>query len=143
MHVISMSWSIHSSDVPVTKRDALEKSISKAYKKGITMFCAASDHGRNTESAAEDDLPATFIYPIENRATRADGNPWAQLGHEKIDFYLPGHKLVLDNYQPAKGQPQSGSSLATAVAAGLAALLQYCRNIAKREDKPPYALETS
>ena len=138
-----MSWSIHSSDVHVTKRIALEKSIQKAYNKGITMFCAASDHGRNTESAAEDDLPAAFIYPIKIGAARADGHPWAQLGYEKIDFYFPGHKIVLDDYQPAKGQPQSGSSLATAVAAGLAALLQYCSNIAKRGDDTSHALETN
>ena len=138
-----MSWSIHSSDVNLTKRQELEQSISKAYNKGITMFCAASDHGMNTDSAAEDDLPAAFIYPIKIGAARADGNAWAQTGYEKVDFYLPGHKIVLDDYQPAKGKPQSGSSLATAVAAGLAALLRYCSSIVNDENKTSHALGTS
>jgi len=48
--------------------------------------------------------------------------------------YLPGHKINLDWYQPATGQPQSGSSLATAIAAGLTALLQSCIGVADNED---------
>ena len=134
-----MSWSIHSSDVQATERRQLEESIKKAYDKEITMLCAASDHGRNTESAAVDDLPAAFLYPLKIGAARADGNAWANIGYDKIDYYFPGHNIVLDDYQPAKGQPQSGSSLATAVAAGLAALLQYCSNFADDDskDSPP------
>ena len=124
-----MSWSIGKKDVKSGKRDAFQESIRQAYNKDITMFCAASDHGMNSESTAEDDIPAAFIEPINIGASKADGTPWTQVGHEKVEYYLPGHKVVLDGYQPAKGQPQSGSSLATAVAAGLAALLQYCNSI--------------
>lgn len=104
-------------------------SIRKAYNHNITMFCAASDHGMNSESAAADDIPAAFLEPIKIGAAKADGTPWTRVGREQVQYYLPGHKVVLDGYQPAKGQFQSGSSLATAVAAGLAALLQYCTSI--------------
>ena len=130
-----MSWSIHSSDIHATERRELEDSIKNAYDNGITMFCAASDHGRTSESAAEDDLPAAFLYPLKIGAARADGHAWGNVGYEKIDYYLPGHKIVLDDYRPAEGQPQSGSSLATAVAAGLAALVQYCSNLTDNESK--------
>ena len=140
-----MSWSIHGPDVDGTrtKRDEFEKSVEKAYQKGITMFCTASDHGRNAESAAANDLPAAFPYPIKIGAARADGNASAQIGYELVDFYFPGHKITLDDHQPAKGQAQSGSSLATAVATGLAALLQYCNSIANHEKKTEHALGTS
>ena len=144
-----MSWSIHGPDVDGTrtKRDEFEKSLERAYQEGITTFCTASDHGRNAESAAANDLPAAFPYPIKIGAARADGNASAQVGYELVDFYLPGHKITLDEHQPAKGQAQSGSSLATAVAAGLAALLQYCNSIAhhekKSEKKTSHALGTS
>ena len=135
-----MSWSIHSSDISVKKRSELEDSIKNAYENGITMFCAASDHGRTSESAAEDDLPAAFFYPLKIGAARADGYTWGNVGYEKVDYYLPGHKIVLDEYRPAEGQPQSGSSLATAVAAGLAALVQYCSSFADGESKANPAL---
>ncbi len=136
-----MSWSIHRPNIHDTKRVEFENSIKKAYDQDITMFCAASDHGRNAESATKGDLPAAFIYPVKVGAARADGNAWAQVGYEDVNFYLPGHKIVLDDYQPAKGQPQSGSSLATAIAAGLAALLQYCSSVANT-DKPSHSLGT-
>ena len=129
VHLISMGWSIGKKDLDSGKRDTFQESIRLAYNNGITMFCAASDHGMNSESTAADDIPAAFLEPIKIGASKADGTPWIQGGHEQVEYYLPGHKVVLDGYQPAKGQPQSGSSLATAVAAGLAALLQYCNSI--------------
>ena len=99
-----MSWSIHGPDVDGNRtiRDEFEKSVKKAYEEGITVFCTASDHGRNAESAAANDLPAAFPYPIKIGAARADGNASAQVDYEPVDFYLPGHKITLDEHQTAK-----------------------------------------
>ena len=124
-----MSWSICRKGLDSDKRQAFQASIREAYNQNITMFCAASDHGMNSESTAADDIPAAFLEPIRIGAARADGSAWTQVGREQVQYYLPGHKVVLDGYQSAKGQPQSGSSLATALAAGLAALLQYCNSM--------------
>lgn len=98
------------------------------------MFCAASDLGKRNESTTEDDIPAAFGDPIKIGAAKADGEPWSWTGFQEVDFYLPGHDIVVDGYLPAKGQPQSGSSLATAIAAGLAALIQYCVGVADSDD---------
>ena len=138
-----MSWSIHEPDAKSTKRKEFEDSIKKAHEKDITMFCTASDHGRNAESAAANDLPAAFLYPIKIGAATAANHESAQVGYESVDFYLPGHKIALDDHQSAKEQAQSGSSLATAVAAGLAALLQYCNSIAKCGENNSQALGTT
>ena len=128
-----MSWSIRKKGLDNGKRKEFQESIRRAYTEGITMFCAASDHDMTSESTAEDDIPAAFIEPIKIGSPRADGNPLTQVGRGKVEYYLPGDKVVLDGYQPAKGQPQSGSSLATAVTAGLAALLKYCNSFGSDE----------
>jgi len=98
------------------------------------MFCAASDQGNTHESTIGNDVPALYGDPIKIGAAKANGLPWDQTGQQYVDYYLPGHDIVIDGYKPAKGQPQSGSSLATAIATGLAALIQYCFRIACIDD---------
>jgi len=131
-----MSWSIKSADLAETtgnekdikSLDNFKTSIRNAYNDGITMFCAASDLGKNRESAASsmNRLPAAWGDTITIGAADPDGSPSNWTGSQTVDFYLPGMDIVVDGHVPAQGQPKSGSSLATAVASGLAALIRYC-----------------
>ncbi|XRM41834.1 hypothetical protein ABZX51_005078 [Aspergillus tubingensis] len=143
VHIISMSWSINQSKMSRDLYNDFQKSIRAAYDKGITMFCAASDYGNTSVSLDNNDLPAAFSDPLKIGAATIDGGKWSRTGAQKLDFYLPGENLPLrDQMHSAHFPPQSlsGSSLATAVAAGLAALLQYCMGTAARqpENKPVF-----
>ncbi|GLA29423.1 hypothetical protein M752DRAFT_265902 [Aspergillus phoenicis ATCC 13157] len=74
-------------------------------------------------------------------AATIDDEKWSKTGAQKLDFYPPGENLPLrDQLHPHQFplQSLSGSLLATAVAARLAALLQYCMGTAARkpENKP-------
>lgn len=96
------------------------------------MFCAASDQGQFND--------VTFPFAGEAKKFRigaadAMGNVKKQVGdQDKLDFILPGHDVVIDQWYDAdvkkdafnEFEAHSGSSVATALAAGLAALIVEC-----------------
>lgn len=96
------------------------------------MFCAASDQGNYVERT----LPYTAnsnIFRIGGAA--ATGKIMDVVGdQDHLNFLLPGHEVVIDDwYDDSRGgknlnrfEPHSGSSVATALAAGLAALIMEC-----------------
>lgn len=63
-------------------------------------------------------------------AAKADGATYGWTGDSRsVDFILPGHNVELcknDRIAEEDDIPRSGSSVATAFAAGLAALLVHC-----------------
>ena len=79
-----MSWSICRKGLDSGKREAFQASIREAYNQNIMMFCAASDHGMYSESAAANDIPAAFLEPIRIGAASADGSAWIQVGREQV-----------------------------------------------------------
>ncbi|EPE29825.1 Subtilisin-like protein [Glarea lozoyensis ATCC 20868] len=109
VHIISISWSINIKGCSLEDISNFDNIILAAINKGITIFCAASDSGKMTVKVADNEnMPAKVSRSYHHRCCNLEWNS------------------VRRWHQAAKAQPQSGSSLATAIAAGLGALLQYC-----------------
>ncbi|KAK3987707.1 intracellular serine protease [Cladorrhinum sp. PSN332] len=128
VHVISMSWTI---EIPTDERvkAELDKAISDADKANILMFCSASDQGaKNVDTYPSKGTRRIFTIG----AAGASGETISFVGDlRKIDFTFPGDRVeILDGNTASSGggsaREVSGSSAATALAAGFAALLLYC-----------------
>lgn len=134
VNIISMSWSINKNSVADGLFEAFRQCIRRANDKGIVMFCAASDIGSVQRSSDDYDIPANFAGDvIRIGAATVQGDKSRATGGQPLDFYLPGEGISLGPGVPSD-QLGCGSSLATAAAAGLAALIQYCMGTAAPKD---------
>ena len=134
-----MSWTIQKIDSDPNDNNAkgiarLQEALEKAARKGILMFCSAPDIG-----AASSQILSSY-YPfgcstVSGRifrigAAKADGSTYGWTGDSgSVDFILPGHNAELregDKIDEEDDTPKTGSSVATALAVGLAALIIYC-----------------
>ncbi|KAJ4256271.1 hypothetical protein NW762_009351 [Fusarium torreyae] len=131
VQIISMSWTIKP-PTELSKRKAFDDAIHTALNtKGILMFCAASDQGKSTDPMyPHGSNPNSFRIG----AAKATGTMLDTVGdgHE-LSFTFPGHEVVVDRtYDDVhdkefhKFEAHSGSSVANALAAGLAALIIEC-----------------
>lgn len=126
-----MSWTIKPPTEPAKKAD-FDHAINNALNtKGLLMFCAASDQGKSSD----------LMYPHGSNpnsfrigAAKATGSMLDTVGdaHE-LSFIFPGHEVVIDHNDEdvydktfQKFEAHSGSSVATALATGLAALVMEC-----------------
>lgn len=124
-----MSWTIEQTIDNTADIEELESATAEAANVGILMFCAASDQGR----AYNMFFPAATgvtkrIFKIG--AAEASGIVWKWVGNPAdVDFILPGHSVVKESSGGSpleKCRTLTGSSVATALATGLAALVLYC-----------------
>ncbi|EHK25576.1 uncharacterized protein TRIVIDRAFT_125374, partial [Trichoderma virens Gv29-8] len=133
VHIISMSWTIQETEDNKSGTRRLDAALRKAHDSNIIMLCSASDRGAHPDN----NYPARFkvkqIFRIG--AATADGRVWGMAGDlANMDFILPGHNVfdavgsyngLLENFKP-----RTGSSVATALAAGQAALIMHCVRLA-------------
>lgn len=139
--IISMSWTVQYSDSKhrdnSTDLNRLKQALQNATKsdkgkmgKEILLFCSAPDFGQSNSKNRYfpfdcTDLPKMFRIG----AAKADGSPYSPVDNH-IDFLLPGEKIIMkesDMVIPEEDtNPRTGSSLATAHAAGLAAMILHC-----------------
>ncbi|SPO04102.1 uncharacterized protein DNG_06785 [Cephalotrichum gorgonifer] len=95
------------------------------------MFCAASDQGQSSDRTYP---PASNGNSFRIGAARSTGGALETVGDlHKLDFLFSGHEVVLDDGGPGEElarfrefEAHTGSSVATALAAGLAALIIEC-----------------
>ncbi|KAH8654473.1 hypothetical protein BGZ60DRAFT_532842 [Tricladium varicosporioides] len=131
VHIISMSWTIERTAHNAEDIQDLESSIEAAARAGILMFCAANDQG----IARDNSFPAAcggtkHLFKIG--AAEASGAVWKWVGDPAdVDFIFPGHNVVKDRPNDVQSALErcktlTGSSVATAIASGLAALILYC-----------------
>ncbi|KAH7006545.1 hypothetical protein EDB82DRAFT_421244 [Fusarium venenatum] len=128
--IISMSWTLpmensQNADNPV--RSVLQQAING----NVLMFCSAPDKGKFTGADYPSAPFPTKFFRIG--AANADGTVfnWTP---EDITFILPGVHVIEDQIRrkssiPTQGtvsQEHTGSSVATALGAGLAAMILYC-----------------
>ena len=90
------------------------------------MFCSASDRGgNNTESCYPGDWQ--LCLRIGGATFAGDKLPWVE---QDVDFWFPGRDVPFragdDNESVVY---ESGSSIATAAASGLAGVLLYCERL--------------
>jgi hypothetical protein len=106
----------------------LEKAIELAAKEGILMFCAATDQGAYKDRSYPAASSTKKLFKIG--AAEASGTALKWLGDQRaVDFIFPGHHVVKErpgDVPVDKYTSLTGSSVATALAAGLAAVILYC-----------------
>ncbi|KAL3292908.1 intracellular serine protease [Colletotrichum asianum] len=129
--IISMSWTIPLPKDGTRQKSKLDAVLQKACKQKVLMFCSPPD-----SLAKEDHYP--WAYKPESMfligAAHSDGTQYNLAGN-KVDFTFPGVNVNLGfGITQRKGLTKSialtkestGSSIATALAAGLAALIISC-----------------
>ena len=120
-----MSWKIGKPKDP--EIDALFKNaLGSAVKKGILMFCSSGDSG---DLEYGDSYPCALytdkIFKIG--AATALGKPRTETPRPQLlDYILPGHEVLERKPKGVKSDSHTGSSVATALAAGLAAMILHC-----------------
>lgn len=120
-----MSWSIHSNGRTYS---ALEAALLEAVREHILMFCSSIDEG---PTAPDNTYPGKEQNCIKIGAATGNGTKLSWVSEAKSDFFLPGEAIQTSDMK-VWGQTQAGvfgSSVATAVAAGLAGSLIYCERL--------------
>lgn len=116
-----MSWSLIGTEKNKTAIKSLSDEIQEASNKGIILFCAAPDKGLYSRYET--------LYPISSNTTtiRAVGSANRHGAHsdfvnpDGVHYLFPGEEID----QLGLGEVK-GSSAATALASGLAALIIWC-----------------
>ncbi|KAF4994268.1 hypothetical protein FGRMN_5906 [Fusarium graminum] len=129
--IISMSWTIPVPSEGSEEKKTLDSVLERACKQKVLMFCSSSDQISDT-----DHYPSSFrrhrFFLIG--AAHDDGSAYGHAGKNN-DFIFPGvnvntsggqrlHLYLAD--KTAVSEESTGSSIATALAAGLAAMITYC-----------------
>ncbi|KAI1123277.1 hypothetical protein F5Y10DRAFT_252199 [Nemania abortiva] len=127
VHIISMSWSFNEYDHASADVASFRQAISRAHQNNIILFAAMKDQGPVREDFRDYPigLPETIGIGSATRYGKRAAYNTEGLGQ----FYLPGEEVILPSLD-ASGEKElkkeTGSSIATAFAAGLAALILYC-----------------
>ncbi|KIW98644.1 uncharacterized protein Z519_00305 [Cladophialophora bantiana CBS 173.52] len=137
--IILMSWTIRKSIyTPDSMNDGkdldrLERALDEACKNGALLFCAAPDEGGISDEKFRTYYPvgcdslSSRIFKI-GAATSTNKEADRTGKSSQLDFILPGHEVRERGSDTVKVDDslKSGSSVATALAAGLAALVIHC-----------------
>ncbi|KAI3325915.1 subtilisin-like protein [Xylariaceae sp. AK1471] len=134
VHIISMSWTLEPPSDERARAD-LDSAIALAVSHKILLFCSASDSGAREDVSYPFTASPRHIFRIGG--AYASGATDADVGStSRIDFTFPGNNVeVASSFAGGGGggggggekfKYRTGSSVATALAAGLAALILYC-----------------
>ncbi|CAD6444527.1 beb5f8ce-0045-4c4b-a4ef-6b03b5f527a4 [Sclerotinia trifoliorum] len=133
VQIISMSWTVKQPDSNSEEKEKFDAAVRRAVSAGILLFCSAADKGLHQDN----DYPAASnpVSIFKIGAAKANGNVWDWVPSIKsLDFIIPGYEVAEKaslGDDPAKSfQPQTGSSIATALGVGLAALVICCVQLA-------------
>ncbi|KAI1129180.1 hypothetical protein F5Y10DRAFT_238742 [Nemania abortiva] len=131
--IISMSWTVEKTDNNTEDIKALEKEIGRAADEDILMFCASADQGAYKDRTYPAATSTKNIFKIG--AAEATGATLRSVGDEGlVDFIFPGHQVVMEQVHDPKVKNYTaltGSSVATALAVGLAAVILYTVQLAE------------
>ncbi|RSM19133.1 hypothetical protein CDV31_002054 [Fusarium ambrosium] len=123
--IISMSWTIQTAAPNSPEMEELRAAISNASQQNIIMFCSASDQGsHNTEAS----YPGNWNLCLRVGGATFTGEKlmWVE---DSVEFWFPGHSAPLRSSDAKSTVYESGSSVATAMASGLAGVLIYCARL--------------
>ncbi|KAK6863507.1 hypothetical protein PG995_000035 [Apiospora arundinis] len=134
VNIISMSWTVSKNC-----SDRLRKHITRTHDANLLMFTSSCDGGH----FRDDTWPFFRIG-----AATAEGTPFRWAGSaDDLDYILPGVDVAKENPKTrpkkesqygetlASMRPETGSSVATALAAGTAAMLLTCVKMAVVTEK--------
>ena len=117
-----MSWTIEKGNKESKELSGLNAAVGKAKQENILMLCAASDQGNSTALYC---FPAACGTCIRVGASTGTGEKCAWVHQKDYDILLPGENVPLDLGIGTLPTEHSGSSVATAIAAGFAGLIIY------------------
>ncbi|KAH8586376.1 hypothetical protein B0O99DRAFT_695557 [Bisporella sp. PMI_857] len=126
--IISMSWTIETTNT-VDHSEGLKElnsAVTRAFNNNIIMFCATSDQGNST---AIECYPGNWGHCLRVGASTATGEKCAWVHGQSIDLLLPGENIFFDPRDGSPATTHSGSSVATALGSGLAALMLYLQRL--------------
>ena len=120
--------------------DDLENAVSYARDCGIAIICSTADEGQNVDRV----WPAAYENKTLSIAACNQYGSLAKYGSDQARYWFQGEKIVTD-VQFAEDSPVtvSGSSVATAVAAGVASLIVACHRIASPSQEQALREDTS
>ncbi|KAI2631548.1 putative subtilisin [Hypomontagnella submonticulosa] len=119
--IISMSWTIQTAVQDNADMDQLKRAINRAHDAEILMFCSASDQGANNK---EVHYPGGWGRCIRIGGATFTGEKLTWVNDE-VDFWFPGRNVPFLARDGKSTVYESGSSVATAAASGLAGVLIY------------------
>ncbi|KAF5977372.1 intracellular serine protease [Fusarium bulbicola] len=117
--IISMSWTTKMDDPELAK--AVQEAANPAKGRPTLMFCSTADEGMYSE----DTWPVKYEHVVKVSATDKWGHRTNKThGPEDVDVMIPGENIEADApiYMGQTLPTVSGSSVATALAAGIASL---------------------
>ncbi|KAK4450515.1 hypothetical protein QBC34DRAFT_493784 [Podospora aff. communis PSN243] len=136
--IISMSWTIEAAVQGNDEMLALKNAVDAARAKNILMFCSTSDQGSSTK---DDCYPGDFDGCIKIGGATTTGEPLAWVNTDKVQFLLPGNNVPFSNNEGKVVSYESGSSVATAAASGLAGLLLFCGRLVDKAGIQAYRVK--
>lgn len=114
--------------------DSLADVCDKAMKAGIVLICSTHDEGANISTA----YPASFNGTIKITACDEFGAP-ARNMTQGFDYTIQGQEVAAGVVPFLESDDRiSGSSVATAIAAGLSSLTLSCDRLAKKDPYKNY-----
>lgn len=120
-----MSWKIGRPTKGSEVEKLFDKALKSAIKKGILMFCSSGDSGNMDYGNSYPGVYDDKIYIIG--AATALGKPRDATPNARLlDYILPGHEVHERKPKGVRSDSHTGSSVATALAAGLAATIIHC-----------------
>lgn len=120
-----MSWTLDNCND--SEKRQLDQAISNAKKQNILMFCAANDRG----PVGDNSYPYTAAESVAFKigGAKSSGEMTENIANRnRIHFIFPGDKVLMKNDLSSPDlcpDYQRGSSVATALGAGLAALILH------------------
>ncbi len=121
-HIISASWG---AAVPESGAKPIVEAIQRAQAKGVMFIAAAANDGKNNDIRPVFPANTSTDNMIVVAASQSDDTKpsWSNFGKSKVHISSPGHK-ILSTLPGNKYGELSGTSMATPMVAGLAALVQ-------------------
>lgn len=127
--IIVMSWTIPKME----DYKVFEKAMNAALGEGILLFCSAADEGGYFKTTNHYPAACASNSVFKIGAARASGQVLESTALDEVDYILPGHEVYERKPKYSlvpKSDSHTGSSIANALAAGLAALILHCARLA-------------
>lgn len=110
----------------------MEKVVKNAADKKILIFCSTSDQGSQTKDYC---FPGDFSDCIKIGSATDTGDAMTWVNTEKVHYLLPGVNIPFPSSKSkTETHNESGSSVATAAASGLASLLIFASWLLNEKD---------